>query len=410
VKIDMKIASIGMQVRGGAGLSSLKLHTEFLKLGHESKFFVAHHTIHQNLVEKIVTKKKNKGNWWELGTLPLKDGVENVFTSGLAGTNTGHLNNIFEWADVILLRWVTATVSDLQISQWSLGKKPLFWCLSDMAPFTGGCHYSRGCTKYELDCKDCHMTDSNFSSYPSTVVKRREALWKDIHVVSPSKWLAECSLNSRVFRNKEISVIPTGVELDVFLPTERLVAKTELDLPLDKIILCFGADSVIDDRKGYVLLLEALNKLAQISGNADLFHLIIIGNGEVEEAMFPFSYTHFGNVNNRETLAKIYSSADITVLPYKEDNLPNVMLESLSCGTPVVAFNIGGIPDILDERINGQLVLPYDTHDFAIKILKQIDSKVSQSSIRLWAETNISVTKQAKSYLAKFNEVLKRKE
>ncbi len=402
----MKIASIGMQTRGGAGLSSLKLHQQFLKMGHESKFFVAHHTLHSELVTKIAIKKKNEDDWWRLGTVPLKAHVENLFSSGLSGLDESVLDEIYEWADVILLRWVTATISDYQISRWSHKGKPLFWCLSDMAPMTGGCHYSRGCDKYEDDCSNCHMVLPSFTEYPAMVVNRRVNLWDNVNVVSPSNWLAACSKNSRVFRDKNISVIPTGVELEVFVPSERSAVRKELGLPLDKTIILFGADSAVDDRKGYNLLLESLTKLSGLVDKKEIFHLLVVGHGSLIDTDLPFSYTHLGNLNSRSKLAQVYSAADLTVLPYKEDNLPNVMLESISCGTPVVAFDIGGMPDIICEGVNGCLAIPFDTHDLARKILKQMDDNLEQLSVRSWAEKNIDVKFQADKYIDIFNHYL----
>jgi hypothetical protein len=402
----MKIASIGMQTRGGAGLSSLKLHQQFLNMGHESKFFVAHHTLHEELVTKIATKKRNKNDWWTLGTIPLKDGVENLFSSGLSGLDEEYLESIYQWADIILLRWVTATISDYQISRWANREKPIFWCLSDMAPMTGGCHYSSGCDKYESDCNDCHMVSTAFKDNPAMILKRRVNLWRNIHVVSPSNWLAECSKNSKVFRDKEISVIQTGVELNIFQPSNKHQIRNELGLPLNKRIFFFGADSAVDDRKGYKLLISALKKLSEIVDDKDNYHLLVVGHGSMEEEELSFSYTQMGNINSRSKLAQIYSAADLTVLPYKEDNLPNVMLESISCGTPVVAFNIGGMPDVIKEGVNGRLAIPFDTHDMANQILLQLNDDICQSDIRNWAEQNIDVKNQASKYINLFNKYL----
>jgi hypothetical protein len=402
----MKIASIGMQTRGGAGLSSLKLHQQLLSMGHESKFFVAHHTLHEELVTKIATKKRNKNDWWTLGTVPLKDGVENLFSSGLSGLDDDYLESIYQWADIILLRWVTATISDYQISRWANREKPIFWCLSDMAPMTGGCHYSGGCDKYENDCSDCHMVSTALKDNPSMVLKRRVNLWRNIHVVSPSNWLAECSKNSKIFRNKTISVIPTGVELNVFLPSDKQQVRKELGLPLTKKIFFFGADSAVDDRKGYRLLISALKKLSEIVDDKENYHLLVVGHGSIDNQELPFSCTQMGNINARSKLAQIYSAADLTILPYKEDNLPNVMLESISCGTPVVAFEIGGMPDIIKEGVNGRLAIPFDTHDMASQILLQLNDDLSQSELRNWAEQNIDVKTQASKYINLFNKYL----
>lgn len=402
----MKIASIGMQVRGGAGLSSLKLHEEFLKQGHDSKFFVAHHTLHPEKVTKLYTKKKFKNDWWSLGTVPLKEGVENVFTSGLSGLSEDYLDEIYDWADVILLRWVTATISDYQIAKWLRGNKPVYWCLSDMAPLTGGCHYSRGCEKYQTDCSNCHLVDNKFKDYPALVLQRRKRLWGGIKVVSPSVWLANCTRDSVAHKSNEVEVIQTGVELDIFKPYGKAAVREELKLPKSKKIIFFGADSAVDERKGMDLLKDTLNHLSKKVIDKDRYHLAIVGHGDVSKLDLPFDYTVFGNISSRDMLAKVYSAADLTVLPYREDNLPNVMLESIACGTPVVAFNVGGMPDVIQEGINGRLAVPFDTHDMSFQIVQQFKDDLSSTEIRDWSLKNICVSAQAKKYIKTFKQNL----
>lgn len=402
----MKIASIGRQIRGGAGLSSLKLHNQFLNLGHESKLFVAHETIHREMAESISTREQYENSWWRLGTVPLRPGIVNVFSSGLSGQSEDHLDEIYEWADVVLLRWVTATVSDYQIGKWSHGCTPIFWCLSDMGPFTGGCHYSRGCPKYEEDCTGCEIVAEHMQYYPPLVLKRRKKLWKNLHIVSPSYWLADCARKSAIFNDKEISIIRTGVELDVFRSTERNLARRLLGLPQEKRILCFGADSAVDERKGYDLLLEIFSHFRRFNINPEDFHLAVIGTGDVREDLFPFDLTVFGSVRDRDKISLIYSAADVTILPYKEDNLPNVMLESIACGTPVAAFSVGGMPDVIEEGVNGTLAIPFDTFDYAFRLHKLIESGVKQGQIREWAESNIDIKVQAKEYIGEFKRIL----
>lgn len=402
----MKIATIGMQVRGGAGLSSLKLHEEFKKQGHNARFFVGKQSLNQDKVELIPTKPRYKKNWWKLGTVPLNEGVENIVSSGLAGKDTTYLENIYDWADVVLLRWVTGTLSDWQIANWSNKKKPLVWCLSDMAPLTGGCHYSRGCTKYESNCRNCNVVSPEMHYYPSLVLERRKRLWNNITIVSPSNWLAKVAKHGSVMSTKKIHVIKTGVELDIFAPTKKEEAKRHLGISSHKTTLFFGADSTGDERKGYDLLLKALETLRNKGLNDKNTQVLLAGNSEKRHSDIPFTTISLGNVSDRSKMALAYSAADISVLPYKEDNLPNVMLESIACGTPVVAFAIGGMPDIISTNINGELAIPFDTYDFANCILKLIDFPLNQSEIRSWAIRNLDINSQASAYIKLFNNLI----
>lgn len=403
----MKIATIGMQVSGGAGLSSLKLHEEFIKQGHHARFFVGKHSLHPDKVQLIPTKPKYKQNWWTLGTVPLNQSVENIVSSGLAGKDTTYLDEVHKWADIILLRWITATVSDWQIAKWSNLKKPLVWCLSDMAPITGGCHYSRECSKYELDCKNCSIVTSGMSNYPSLVLRRRKQLWRNITIVSPSRWLANIAENSQIMSNKDIHIIRTGVELDIFHPTNKNDAKLKLGLSKKKTTLFFGANSTDDERKGFDLLSESLNNLRSSGLNKDNTQVLLVGDTNRVHTQMPFSTIVLGKIKDRSQLATIYAASDICLLPYKEDNLPNVMLESIACGTPVVAFNIGGMPDVIIPGINGLLAIPFDTHDFANCVLKLIRKPLQQVKIRQWAVNNLDIKTQAFEYIKLFHKLKK---
>src|SRR5690554_4709247 len=102
----LKIANIGMQAKGGAGLSSHKLHKQFLKDGNESRIFVAKETWNTEYTELIPTDRRYKQNWWSLGTIPTQEGVSNIISSGFSGKHEEFLEDIYHWADVIILRWV----------------------------------------------------------------------------------------------------------------------------------------------------------------------------------------------------------------------------------------------------------------------------------------------------------------
>lgn len=406
----LKIASIGMQTKGGAGLSSLKLHKQFIKEGNIARFGVAKETLYKDDVELIPTKLKNKPNWWNLGTVPTASNIENILSSGLSGKSNQFLDSLYYWSDVVLLRWITATVSDLQISKWSHKNKPLVWCLSDMAPFTGGCHYSNGCFGYEDLCRNCPMVDVRNSFIPEMILNRRKRLWKKITLVSPSKWLAECAKNSAIFWDKDIRVIRTGVELDVFKPYNQMESRKKFKIDTDKTTLLFGADSTCEKRKGYDLLIETLKILLGENESFKKLQILIIGNGEAEFEDLPIEIYKTGHIKDRKSLAMAYSAANVTILPYIEDNLPNVMLESIACGTPVTAFGVGGIPDVIIEGINGRNALPFDCRDLAYGIKQLINVPIDRKKTRIWAEKNLDIRDQALQYLALFNELIEKRE
>ena len=402
----INVASIGMQVSAGAGLSSLKLHNEFLRLGHNSRFYVARMNEPHDHVYTIPVLDKFTNDWWKLGTIPLANDVNNIVASGLSGMNTEFLEEVHQWADIILLRWVTAAISDWQIGLWSHREKPVVWGLSDMAPFTGGCHYSQGCNRYEIDCSECPMVEDRYKNNPSLVLQRRKKLWEKLTIISPSNWLADCARKSMIFKGKDIRVIQTGVELDIYHPTPRLQAINELGIDDKKINILFGAHASNDERKGYNYLDDILEAMISLGVNPDDIQLLIVGKKNVRLFNNQIPYVYFGQIDDKHKMAKVYSASHLSLLPYTEDNLSNMVLESISCGTPVSAFNIGGMPDVIKPGINGYLTPPFDTRSMANAVTRLIKEPLPQEKIRSWAESNINLKTQAQKYIKLFNELL----
>ena len=395
----IKIASIGYTHEGGAGLSSMKLHQEFLNQGHESRFYVIHKKLNLKEVYRLKVREKSE----KINTVPIKNDKVNIFNSGMSIVNEDTLEGVYEWADVILLRWVTGAISDWQIGRWSYKSKPVIWCLSDMEPFTGGCHYSEGCTGYENECNNCHIVDPNFKFLPKLGVKRK-SLWGDLVVVSPSYWLYECSKKSTVFKNKDVKVIRTGIELNVFKPYDKNKSRDELDLPRDKKIVFIASHSISDPRKGLDLFQDSL---VYLKNNFDISQFVFVTAGHNSIYIDDVSHVHLGYISDRSQLAKIYSASDLTALPYREDNLPNVLLESIACGTPVCSFDIGGMPDVIIDGFNGFLIPPYNTRIFSEKIYSILENNFNSEEIREWSLSNLDIKDQASNYIKLFLEKMR---
>jgi glycosyltransferase involved in cell wall biosynthesis len=272
--------------------------------------------------------------------------------------------------DLVVLHWIAGAF--LKPSQLARIGKPLVWQLWDLWPFTGGCHYPGECVKLEVACGECPAlgSRSRFDLAALDFAARRRGYRDlDLTIVAPSRWIADKARRSTLFGPRRIEHIASGVDLDVFRPRDRKLARDILGLPQDRRIVLFGAFSAQSDRrKGYHLLPEALAQLGKPGvgsptdpGAADP------GANDVVLAVFggsrhpsggaepPLPTLHLGRFEDDVALALIYAAADVLVAPYLEDNLPFVILEALACGTPVVAFAAGGIPDAVVHQVNGYL-------------------------------------------------------
>jgi glycosyltransferase involved in cell wall biosynthesis len=185
-----------------------------------------------------------------------------------------------------------------------------------------------------------------------------------MQIVTPSRWLADCARQSALMSDWPVEVIPNALDTEAWSPIEPRTARYLLGLPPAAPLLLFGAyGGAVDPRKGFDLLADAL---ARLRGQVPDLRLLVIGQAEPEEVPdlgFPVHYG--GRLSDDLSLRVIYSAADAMLIPSRQDNLPNTGVEAHACGTPVIAFDIGGLPDIVTHEQTGWLARPFDPEDLA---------------------------------------------
>jgi glycosyltransferase involved in cell wall biosynthesis len=252
---------------------------------------------------------------------------------------------------------------------------PLVWTLRDPLPFTGGCLYYGPCRRFNDRCGACPELGSRRESDLSREVwERKRAAYSRVpigrlHLVTPSRWLAGEARQSELLGGFPVSVIPNGLDTEVFSPRDRMMARSALDIPRDARVVLFVAASVGDPRKGFTLLAEALAPIASDAG----IHLVSVGrHGFSPDIRVPT--LSLGYLDNDRILSLAYSAADVYVTPTLDDNLPHTVMESLSCGTPVVGFEVGGVPDMVRNGVTGFVVPKGDTVALRQAILSVLDN------------------------------------
>jgi glycosyltransferase involved in cell wall biosynthesis len=347
----------------------------------------------------------------KLALLPYPKREKVIFSSALVPNYRLFREIININPDILHLHWINAGF--FRLEQLKKIKKPIVWTLHDMWAFTGGCHYSGGCDKYASHCGNCPVLNSKKQKdLAFNTFKNKQNLFKNLNLtlVCPSKWLTECAGKSELFKNNRIINIPYGLNLELFRPIEKNMARKLLNLPLERKLILFGAlNSLEDERKGSKYLFESL-KILENEFSEDV-ELVIFGADKPEKPLEIKFITHYtGTVKDEITLALLYSACDVMAVPSKEDNLPNTALEATCCGTPVVTFNIGGLPDIVDHKNNGWLAKPFEAKELAegIKwILSLNQSEYTQISInaRKKAEENFDIRAIATKYYDLYNEL-----
>jgi glycosyltransferase involved in cell wall biosynthesis len=349
---------------GGANRATYRLHRAFCEAGSDSKLWTSYKSQDDPTVIPALRSPMAK-----LGAQIVdfaNSRIPRFYPDGSRGNFSpvrlayGRLSPaVLAEADIVVLHWVAGGF--LKPSRLvSLGR-PLIWQLWALWPFTGGCHYPGECANYENACGPCPALGSRsaFDLARADFASRRRGYRDlDLTIVAPSRWIADKARRSALFGHRRIEHIASGVDLGVFRPYDKLLARDILGLPKDKKIVLFGAFSALSDRrKGYQLIPAVLEKLAQSPGGEIV--LAVFGGSRhppaSEDAKWGLPALHLGRFEDDVAIALIYAAADVLIAPYLEDNLPFVILEALACGTPVVAFAAGGIPDAIDHQKNGYL-------------------------------------------------------
>ncbi len=314
-------------------------------------------------------------------------------------------------SDVINLHWVTGFIDSHVIRKLLRQHRPVIWTMHDMNPFTGGCHYDDGCRRYTAACGCCPQLGSTKPNDLSRRIwYRKQSVFGQVnptqlHIVSPSRWLAEEARQSSLLGKFPITIIPNGVDTEIFRPRDHRCARDALEIPQNANVILFVAQSASKVRKGFHLLEEAIR---DVDKSTKPF-LLSLGSGEPRiDAEIP--HLHLGYSNSDRLLALAYSAADVFVIPSLQDNLPNTVLESMACGTPVVGYDIGGVPDMVRPRVTGLLAEVNNVVSLRVAIeelLQNQEKRIQMSAnCRKIAVREYSLSVQARSYAQLYRSVI----
>ncbi len=388
----MKVLLVNTLDRGGAANACIRLHLGLLREGIDSKLLVLkktnndipksysfidiYNSVLRRLGLKLQVKIKHRIDKNKITHLP--KGTEDFQFPTSIYDITEH--SLFQEADIINLHWVTGFLD--WKSFFSKCNKPVIWTLHDMLPFTGGYHYQKG---FPFESYQ-PLIDKNLK------VKKKALKNKNIDIITPSTWLLNESKQSELFEKYQHHLVHYGLDDTIFKCYPKELARQVFDITSDKKVLLFVADSITNKRKGFKYLLDAIPFLEE-----DI-EIVAIGQHKSENNS-PKTIRFLDNLKDERLMALIYSAADLFVIPSIEDNLPNTVLESIICGTPVVGFNIGGIPDMVNEGENGFLCDEINAKSLAKIINKALNYPFDRRLIRKHAVVKFKLEVQARQYI-----------
>ena len=372
----MKVLSVcTSDVSGGAARAAYRIHQGVRSSGVDSRMFVKFKgsnddTVYAlsefvpnnpiyNALDWCAAKVKNKIQHYQWNQYPDRDAY---YKSDLRGTRIHGALQALDY-DILHLHWINNRFID--IHELAKINKPIIWTLHDSWPFCGICHLPMNCKQYESHCGCCpRLGSTKEQDLAYKIFEQKQEIYKklDLHIVTPSKWLAECAKRSILFGTYSISIIPNCVDTELYKPMDKLEAVTQYGLNPNKKYLLYGAmQATTDKNKGFDLLIDALKQLQNLDAE-----LIVYGTDEdLSKYNIPMPVHSLGYIHGDKQMALLYNVADVMIVPSRSENLSNTIMESMSCGVPVVAFAIGGNGDMIDHKQNGYLAEERDCKDLA---------------------------------------------
>lgn len=322
----------------------------------------------------------------------------------------------FREADVIHIHWVNQGMLSIDgLKRILRSGKTVVWTMHDAWPSTAICHLTLGCGKFKTVCRRCKYLPGGGSDHDLSyrVWQRKKQLLSDsdVHFVACSRWLQGEAKASALLRGQSVDCIPNPIDTRVFCPQNRDEARRQNHLPADKRIILFVSQRATNPNKGMDYLVEACRLMASAAPERvkDTCVAVLGGHAEELQGLMPFELIPIGYVNSERRIASLYSAADVFVLPSLSENLPNTIMEAMACGVPCVGFNVGGIPEMIDHRVNGYVAQYRSTEDLAQGlrfVLYEADSEELKRNALKKVQSCYSQQSVAMRYIEVYNQAL----
>lgn len=316
-------------------------------------------------------------------------------------------------ANVIAIHWCSSFLSFASIKKIIDLGKPVVFFMHDVWAYTGGCHVNLDCYKYVNQCCDCPFISGNKQkdlSYINSREKKRLFSASNVYFVGPSNWIVDNAKKSYILNGTNIEYLPNCIDGEIFYDMHcKSRLRKKYSVPNDKKVVLFGAafDGTANKNKGFSYLIDALDYL-----DVDEYYLMVFGECNPQCHSWKHEYKLMGYIKSEYIMAELYNLADVYVSPSLQESFGFTVCESLACGTPVVAFSVGGLVEQIEHQKNGYLAENFSSEDIAKGIVYCTDdneqerlAKNASSTASKYYSTNL-----AKSYKTYFETLNDRRE
>lgn len=354
----MRIIHLSTWDTGGAAIAAGRLSIALNKLGHESQ--VLHMpTRFYAYLDALIGKFHYHSN-------PIFHSY-NYF-----GVNLAKIVSQYR-PDILHIHWIGAGFVRPE-SLFGLNV-PIVWTLHDLWPLLGAEHLPST------------IPSKSWPDFNQLLISRKALVYQNqqINFIAPSNYVVQLAKKQKLLGKNSLIHIPNGLDSNIFKPNKNVANNR---------ILFLANNPHLDLNKGYSDFQKAISILP-----ASII------------SKFPVNVIT-GGVKNDQDLAKMYQQAAVTVVPSHLETLSYVAMESLACGNPVVAYNVGGIPDLVKHNVNGYLAKPYDINDLSVGIAKLLNSpKLAKNwgdAGRSHVVNNFEIGQVAKEHLNFYTSVLQK--
>lgn len=398
---------------GGAAIAAQRIAAGLSQYYHTENHFVV--GTHQASADVTVTRPGMARNVIERGlnVLSNKFGLQYLYFpfSSPAIMRTAHAFK----PDVISLHNIHGGYFDATLLPRLSVVAPIVWTLHDMWALTGNAAHTFGDTAW----KSGRAGKSEHKHAPAMglptgnyLMRRKQRLYaaSDLHIVSPSEWLYDMTMESPLTREEPLYHIPNPIDTEYFRPEDKAASRQALGLPADAPVITFVSERLFNSEfKGGAELLHILHLLDEQLDRK--VYLLMIGKDRLPGTFKHLECVYTGYVKDTQKMIQCYSASDIFFYPTKADNLPNVLIEAGSCETACITFDVGGCREIVKDGETGYVIAPGQSEKFAAHTLSLLNDPATcrrfGKSARTYVEQHFGMKVVAAQYYQLFQSVVK---
>ncbi len=292
--------------------------------------------------------------------------VQSFYNLGVLGISYRRIKEYIHWADVVHIHWALGMINYSNLGKILRDNDKVVWTAHDCWPFTGGCHHDNGCDGYKKSCGKCPQLKSKSErDITKYVIYRKRKVFNDrIIMIGPSRWISERMRSSLLLNQNRVETIPNALDTDRFRLLDRDILRKKYGIKEYSKVIATGAADISSPYKGYRKFEAIMEMIGKDSYFANSVLLIFGYVQEIPENYGSIQVRKLGYIDDEDKMVEIYNMADVFLLTSTNENLPTTVMESMACGTPVVAFDIGGVGDMIEHAKDGYMAKAFDIGDY----------------------------------------------